>query len=94
MNKSEIIKNLSLECGLTRDEILFIIDGFLNKIKDCVHNNDQVEIRGFGTFLKTEKRARKIHSPIAGKIVDVPAKSIMGFKASKVIEKNMNNKGV
>ena len=93
MTKSDIIKYLSEETGINKDDILLIIDSFLKKIKDCVHNDDQVDIRGFGTFLKTEKKARKIHSPIAGKIVEVPAKSIMGFKASKIIEKHINNRG-
>ena len=91
MTKSEIINNLIHESKLNKKEVSYIIDSFLKKIIESTKNNDHVEIRGFGTFYKGEKKARKIHSPIAGKTLDVPSKDILKFKASKITEREFNN---
>ncbi len=75
--------------GINRKSVLGIIDGFLEEIKESVEDGQNVEIRGFGTFYKAEKKARKVYSPIAGKTIDVPAKTNLGFKASKATEKEL-----
>jgi len=46
-----------------------------------------VEIRGFGTFSKAARKARKVFSPIINKDIDVPAKTAIAFRASKITEK-------
>ncbi|MBN1532523.1 MAG: integration host factor subunit beta [Spirochaetes bacterium] len=83
MTKSEIAQRLTIQSGLRKKEVLYIIDNFLEKIKDSVRNGEKVEIRGFGTFYQNEKKARSVYSPIAGKTIDVPAKFTLAFKASK-----------
>ncbi len=93
MNKYEIIKDLVKESGIEKKEIAYIIDNFINKIKRYTEQGEQVEIRGLGTFYRAEKKPRKVHSPIAGKVLDVPAKTILGFRASKSTEKVVNIKG-
>jgi nucleoid DNA-binding protein len=83
VTKSEIAQRLTIQSGLRKKEVLYIIDNFLEKIKDSVRNGEKVEIRGFGTFYQNEKKARIVYSPIAGKKIDVPAKITLAFKSSK-----------
>jgi len=78
---------ITLKSGLKRKVVLNIVDSFLENIKESVNRDEQVEIRGFGTFFKAVKKARKIHSPIAGKVLEVPPKTILGFRPSKATEK-------
>ena len=66
-----------------------IVDGFLDAIKEASYKNEQVDIRGFGTFNRIEKKAREVNSPIAGRTVTIPAKSVLSFKASKVTEREL-----
>jgi len=73
--------------GIDKSEVRFIIDTFLSTIKQSVEDGDSVQIRGFGTFFKSHKKPRKVFSPIAGRTIDVPAKTNLGFKASKATEK-------
>ncbi len=87
MTKTDIIRDLSIKSGLKRNDIAKVVDGFLEKIIEITENNEQVEIRGFGTFHRVEKKERTVNSPIAGKKVRVPAKTVLGFKASKSTEK-------
>ncbi len=87
MNKKEIVDRLVKKSGIKKREIDFIIDGFLEHILMSVENGDKVEIRGFGTFYKAERKQRKVYSPIAGKHLDLPEKTVLAFKASKKTEK-------
>ena len=89
MTKSEIIQRLTIQSGMKRKEVVYIVDNFIEKIKDSVQNGEKVEIRGFGTFCLVEKKARKIFSPFAGKKIDVPAKAILSFRASKSNENDV-----
>jgi DNA-binding protein HU-beta len=93
LTKTSIVDELTQKSGLKKKEVIFIVDNFLEKIKESVAEGETVEIRGFGTFFLNDKKARKVFSPIANKKIDVPAKSLLGFKASKATEKEPKIKG-
>ncbi len=90
MNKTEIIELISVRTGFTKKNVEIVINFFIDKITNEVQSGKDVEIRGFGTFYQTTQEKRKIKSPIAGKTIDVPAKNKIGFKASKITEKEIN----
>ena len=90
MNKADVINEVSSKCGYKKKEVKDIVDCFLDSIKNGVENVGYVEIRNFGTFYKSDKKARKIHSPIADKVLDVAPKRVISFKASKSTEKTLN----
>jgi DNA-binding protein HU-beta len=87
LTKTGIINEISLNSRLTKREILNIVDMFLEKVKESADRDEQVEIRGFGTFYRASKKARKVHSPIAGRVLEVPEKTILAFRGSKETEK-------
>jgi nucleoid DNA-binding protein len=89
LTKSDIISELVIKSGLRRRDIAKVVDGFLDKIIEITDNNEQVKIKGFGTFHRVEKKERMVNSPIAGEKVRVPAKTVLGFRASKFTEKVM-----
>ncbi len=86
MTKTEIVERLTIQSGMKKKEVQYIVDNFLNKILESAYAGEKVEIRGFGTFYQAEKKARMVYSPIAGKKISVPAKTALGFKASKATE--------
>lgn len=93
MTKSEIVDRIIRQSGMKRKEVLYIVDNFIEKIKESALKGDRVEIRGFGTFYRSDKKARKVFSPIAGKDIDVPAKSGIAFRASKLNKTNHIKEG-
>ena len=93
MTKSEIIDRLTMQSGMRKKEVLYVIDNFIDKIKESIVLGDKVEIRGFGTFYPAEKKARMVFSPIAGKKIDVPAKLTLAFRASKATEIKIDTEG-
>jgi DNA-binding protein HU-beta len=84
MTKSDIVDRITRQSGLKKKEVLYIVDNFIEKIKESVMKGDRVEIRGFGSFYKSEKKARTLFSPIAGKDIAVPAKTALAFRPSKI----------
>jgi DNA-binding protein HU-beta len=88
LTKSEIVEKLRSKSGIKKKEIVYIIDNFLDMIIESVKNGNKVELRGFGSFYMAKRRERKVYSPIAGKKIDVPEKTIIAFKASKITETN------
>lgn len=83
MTKTDIADKIREICQLEKQEILFVIDHFIDGIKDCVDEGEKVEIRGFGTFSRETRKSRVVCSPIDKKKLDVPACSVLSFKASK-----------
>jgi len=89
LNKTELVESISIKTGFPKKEIELILNIFVEKIKESLNKGDTVEIRGFGSFFQTTQDKRQIKSPIAGKIIDVPAKVKISFKASKSTEKTI-----
>ena len=93
MTKSDIVDRLTRQSGLKKKEVTYIVDNFIEKIKETALKGEKIEIRGFGTFYKSEKKARTLFSPIAGKDIDVPAKTTIAFRASKINNKKNKQQG-
>ena len=83
MTKSDIADIIREEMSIDKKDILFVMDRFLEEIVAAADKGDTVEIRGFGTFSRAERKARKVFSNFAQKKLDVPARKILMFKASK-----------
>jgi nucleoid DNA-binding protein len=86
LTKQEIVARLVQQSGIKKREINYVIDNFLDYIVKSVDNGEKVEIRGFGSFVRVVRKSRKVYSPIAGKHILLPTKSILTFKASKSTE--------
>ena len=83
MTKQDLIEKLVRQSGITKRQISYIIDNFLADIISGCDNGEKVELRGFGSFCRAERKGRNVFSPIAGKHIKLPAKTIISFKASK-----------
>ena len=90
MNKTRLVEHISIKTGFTKKEIDYIINLFIDNIITSVQGGEDVEIRGFGTFFQAIQDKRSIKSPIAGKTIEVPAKTKISFKASKITDKEIN----
>ncbi len=93
MTKSDIVDRITRQSGMKKKEVQYIVDNFIEKIKESALKGEKVEIRGFGTFYRSDKKARKVFSPIAGKDIEVPAKTGIAFHASKLNEKKHIKEG-
>lgn len=53
------------------------------------NEGEQVMIRDFGTFKRTQRKAKAARNPQTGAAVQIPAREVLAFKASKsvIVEK-------
>ena len=83
MTKSDIVDRLTRQSGLKKKEVLYIVDNFIEKIKECALKGDKIEIRGSGSFHTRQRRVHIARNPRTGARVEVPPKRIPFFKPSK-----------
>lgn len=83
MTKADIVKKISDKTGMDKSDVQMISEKFMNEVKSSLKNNENVYLRGFGSFIvktRAEKTGRNISKNIA---VVIPAHNIPAFKPSK-----------
>ena len=60
-----------------------MVDSFLDAIKDALHEQRNIEVRGFGTFKIRQRKTRMARNPRTGSPVEVSARPVPVFKPSK-----------
>ena len=84
--RSDIESSLKKEFpNLSKSEISSAIDVILSSITDAVALDENVEIRGFGTFSKKYIRPRKFVNPKTKKVSYIGETATMHFKPSKAL---------
>lgn len=83
MTKTELIKKIADDCGLTLKDAETVINTFIDCIIRALASNEKVELRGFGSFRTKQRESRRGRNPKTGANVDVPAKTVPFFKPGK-----------
>lgn len=83
MNKYDFVKAIADETGTTHAQAENFLGAFQTVLQKTLKKNNQVALKGFGTFKKVERKARMGVNPKTGEKVKIPAKSQAKFKFSK-----------
>ena len=87
MTKAEIVKQITANTGINKDEVLRTLEEFMEIVKESLSKNENVYLRGFGSFVvksKAEKVARNISKNTT---ITIPA-----FKPSKSFTNHIDSK--
>ena len=92
MSKQDLIKKLKhKKPSLNQSEIETIINTFSENILKALKDDKNIELRGFGTFfVKKIKEKYSARNPRTGKLIYVPEKNKIRFKASKKFKELIN----
>ena len=92
MSRPKLIKQLNKKNSkLSRSEVETVIDMFSSNIVKALKEGKKVELRGFGTFfVKKIKENYSARNPKTRKLIYVPEKNKVRFKASKILKKKIN----
>jgi DNA-binding protein HU-beta len=83
MTKADLVAAISSETGADKAVVKKVIESFTENVKKSLANNDNVYLRGFGSFIivkKAEKSARDIRK---NKKVIIPEHYAPKFKPVK-----------
>ena len=92
MSRPDLIKQLKLKHPkLNKLQLESIIDIFFKSIEDALKEKKSVFLRGFGTFfIKEIKEKYSARDPRNGKLIYVPKKNKVRFRASKKFKEFIN----
>jgi len=89
MTKADLVEKVTATIARTAGPMISkkdcarVVDAFLNSIKDALAEQNNIEIRGFGTFKIRMRKTRLARNPRTGEPVEVAARPVPVFKPSK-----------
>lgn len=89
MTKADLVQEISKQTGIGRDEVLMIVESFMETVKGSLSRGKEVYLRGFGSFIikrRAEKTGRNIGQNTT---LIIPAHDIPAFRPSKEFSKKL-----
>jgi nucleoid DNA-binding protein len=66
MTKADLVEQIAEATGLTKKDTAVVVDGFLEAVKQALAREQNIEIRGFGSFKVKQRKARKARNMQGG----------------------------
>ncbi len=83
MNKADLIDRLAKRANISKAQSENFLNVALEIIQESVSSGEDVKIVGFGTFDRSNRKARKGRNPKTGTEVHIPATSVPRFRPGK-----------
>ncbi len=83
MNKGDLINRIAQDSQLSKAQASSALNSVLSAVSDTLKDGGKVTLIGFGTFSVSQRSARTGRNPQTGKTIQIPAKSVVKFKAGK-----------
>ena len=91
MVRSELLQKLcNHHPGLLRKDIKKILEIIFLEISEALCRGENIEIRGFGIFKTTLRKARVGRNPKNSELVKIPEKKAIKWKMSKTFFNRLN----
>jgi len=92
MNKSDLIKNISLKIdSVKKSDIEEGVNQLIYVISNSLFEKNRVEIRGFGSFSSRHRSLRLARNPKTGTSITVGSKFHTYFRPSKFLKEEVKN---
>lgn len=86
LTKAEMAEKLIDELALSKRDAKEMVELFFNEIRECLKENEQVKISGFGNFDLRDKRERPGRNPKTGEEIPISARRVVTFKAGQKLK--------
>ena len=90
MTKAELVTQVALKTELTKLQTAEVVNLLLQCIIEALEAGDKVELRGFGSFRRRDRRPRRGRNPKTGETVAVSAQTVPVFKAGNMLQARLN----
>ena len=92
MIKQDMIDNIANSTGLTKVEVEAVINESFREIINALSKNENIELRGFGSFSVKHRMPKKARNPRTGDPIFLPERYVPVFKPSKLMKDTVNKK--
>ena len=91
MVKSELVKKLcDIHINIPRKDMEKILDIIFSEMGKALFRGENVEIRGFGTYKITKRKARTGRNPKNSETIQIPERKKIKWKMSKILYNRLN----
>jgi len=91
MTKQQLIDAISAQTRQQKAEVEAVIETLMEKIGEALHLGERVDLRGFGSFVIKQRRARQGRNPRTGETISIAAKRDVIFKPGKELSERINH---
>jgi DNA-binding protein HU-beta len=92
MNKGDLIERVAGDVGLSKAQADRAIDSVLGGITDSLRKGEKVTLVGFGTFMISQRRARRGRNPQTAELMKIPASKTVRFTSGKMLREVINKR--
>ena len=89
MTKKELARKIAETHKLPFQTVQVVVQAVFDGIIETLVNERRIELRNFGIFEVTRRKARKVRNPRTGEQVFVPEKMAVAFKAGRLMQKKI-----
>jgi len=90
MTKAEIVEQMAKDAGISKVAANAALNSFTaNVTKALKKKNGKVTLVGFGTFIKTRRKARKGRNPQTGEPIKIKAANVVKFRPGKKLRESI-----
>ncbi len=91
MVKSELLQKMcNLHTNIIRKDVEKVLEIIFLEFTNALCRGENIEIRGFGTYKITKKRARIGRNPKNSQTIQIPEKKAIKWKMSKTFFNRLN----
>jgi DNA-binding protein HU-beta len=83
VNKRDLVESMAGDARITRVQAARALEAFVRTVQSSLVNGDRVTLMGFGTFVVTHRKARRVREPRGGTTMEIQARRVARFAAGQ-----------
>ena len=87
MTKAEVVKEVSKSTGIEANTVMAVVEGFMEAVKDSLAKENNVYLRGFGTFEVKNRKQKTARNIAKNTTVVIPEHKVPAFKPCEDFKK-------
>lgn len=90
VTKQDLVQEIARSTGYVQSDIRTVVEDFFTVVAKYLATNENIEIRGFGTFTVKTRKPRPARNPRTGQEVKLDERVVPLFKFSSDIKAKLN----
>lgn len=90
MTKADIVNRIADDTGMSRKEVMAVVEAFMEEVKKSMIDGEEVFLRGFGSFVIKHRAAKTARNIAKNTTIVIKAHDYPTFKPSKGFLEKMN----
>lgn len=83
--KQDLVQDVTCATGIVKSKVRTVVEQFFDVVAESLAEGSTIELRGFGTFVRKERKARPARNPRTGETVYLDSRSVIAFKFSSEV---------